>query len=135
MSRSHWLWTLLGVLLVTSGPACKPRLKSTAMVQAPTDPGLVFMEMDIFWTTYAGQDPLKYFDKYPGRFISMHLQGVDLNAPLPVPGGPRPPLTDSERLALQNRLVHMIGENRDHPERMMQLASEITAEAPPPGRA
>jgi sugar phosphate isomerase/epimerase len=28
-----------------------------------------------------------YFTKYPGRFISMHLQGVDLNAPHPGPGG------------------------------------------------
>ena len=27
-----------------------------------------------------------YFRHYPGRFISMHLQGVDLNAPLPAPG-------------------------------------------------
>ena len=28
-----------------------------------------------------------YFKKYPGRFISMHLQGVDLKAPL-VPAAP-----------------------------------------------
>ncbi len=32
-------------------------------------------------------DPVMYFEKYPGRFISMHLQGVDTNAPLPAPGG------------------------------------------------
>jgi sugar phosphate isomerase/epimerase len=36
-------------------------------------------------------DPVMYFSKHPGRFISMHLQGVDLNAPMPTPGGPRPP--------------------------------------------
>src|SRR3954463_10067310 len=36
-------------------------------------------------------DPVAYFAKYPGRFTSMHLQGVDLSAPVPVPGGPRPP--------------------------------------------
>ena len=35
-------------------------------------------------------DPVTYFAKHPGRFISMHLQGVDLNAPLPAPGGQRP---------------------------------------------
>ena len=28
-----------------------------------------------------------YFMRYPGRFLSMHLQGVDLNAPLPAAGG------------------------------------------------
>jgi len=27
-----------------------------------------------------------YFNKYPGRFISMHLQGVDLKAPEPARG-------------------------------------------------
>jgi sugar phosphate isomerase/epimerase len=36
-------------------------------------------------------DPVTYFTKYPGRFVSMHLQGVDLNAPAPGPGRPRPP--------------------------------------------
>src|SRR6185437_13026309 len=39
-------------------------------------------------------DPVMYFNKYPGRFISMHLQGVDLNAPMPQrgarQGGARP---------------------------------------------
>ncbi len=34
-------------------------------------------------------DPITYFEKYPGRFISMHLQGVDTNAPLPTPGARR----------------------------------------------
>jgi len=34
-------------------------------------------------------DPVMYFTKYPGRFISMHLQGVDLKAPGPG-AGPRP---------------------------------------------
>jgi sugar phosphate isomerase/epimerase len=27
----------------------------------------------------------EYFTKYPGRFISMHVQDVDMNAPLPPP--------------------------------------------------
>lgn len=41
-----------------------------------TDPALVAMEMDIFWTTYAGHDPLKYFAKYPGRFELWHLKDL-----------------------------------------------------------
>jgi sugar phosphate isomerase/epimerase len=36
-------------------------------------------------------DPVTYFTKYPGRFVSMHLQGVDLNAPAPGAGGGRRP--------------------------------------------
>ena len=41
---------------------------------AETDPTLVSMEMDIYWTTKAGQDPLAYFAKYPGRFKEVHLK-------------------------------------------------------------
>lgn len=36
-------------------------------------------------------DPVMYFTKYPGRFISLHLQGVDLKAPAPGMGGGRRP--------------------------------------------
>ena len=36
-------------------------------------------------TITAGLVGAEYFLKYPGRFISMHLQDVDMNAPAPVP--------------------------------------------------
>ncbi|HEX7980063.1 MAG TPA: twin-arginine translocation signal domain-containing protein [Gemmatimonadaceae bacterium] len=54
------------------------------------DPKLVKMQFQMSAMRVVG-DPVMYFSKYPGRFISMHLQGVDLNAPMPTPGGPRPP--------------------------------------------
>ena len=38
------------------------------------DPELLKMEMDVFWATYAGQDPLDYFQKYPGRFPLLHIK-------------------------------------------------------------
>lgn len=41
---------------------------------AQTDPKLVKMEMDLCWITVAGADPLKYFDKYPGRFPLVHVK-------------------------------------------------------------
>jgi sugar phosphate isomerase/epimerase len=50
------------------------------------DPNLVKMQFQMSAMRVVG-DPVMYFTKYPGRFISMHLQGVDLNAPLPGPGG------------------------------------------------
>jgi sugar phosphate isomerase/epimerase len=34
------------------------------------------MEMDIFWTTYAGADPLRYFRTYPGRFPLLHIKDL-----------------------------------------------------------
>jgi sugar phosphate isomerase/epimerase len=39
-----------------------------------TDPQLVKMEMDLCWITVGGQDPLKYFDQYPGRFPLVHVK-------------------------------------------------------------
>jgi sugar phosphate isomerase/epimerase len=53
------------------------------------DPKLVKMQFQMSAMRVVG-DPVTYFTKYPGRFVSMHLQGVDLNAPAPGPGGPGP---------------------------------------------
>jgi len=44
------------------------------------DPKLVKMQFQMSAMVAVG-DPVMYFTKYPGRFISMHLQGVDLGAP------------------------------------------------------
>jgi sugar phosphate isomerase/epimerase len=40
-------------------------------------------------TITAGFVAADYFLKYPGRFLSMHLQDVDMNAPLPAGQGGR----------------------------------------------
>jgi sugar phosphate isomerase/epimerase len=45
------------------------------------DPKLVKMQFQMSAMKTVG-DPVKYFTKYPGRFLSMHLQGVDLNPTL-----------------------------------------------------
>jgi len=39
-----------------------------------TDPKLVDFEMDIYWITQAGGDPLAYFAKHPGRFRLIHAK-------------------------------------------------------------
>ena len=54
------------------------------------DPRLVKMQFQMSAMRTIG-DPIMYFSKHPGRFTSLHLQGVDLKAPAPVPGGPRAP--------------------------------------------
>ncbi len=41
---------------------------------AETDPTLVQLEMDLYWITKGGQDPLAYFARYPGRFPMVHVQ-------------------------------------------------------------
>jgi sugar phosphate isomerase/epimerase len=42
-----------------------------------TDPDLVDMEVDVYWMTRAGEDPVGYFQKYPGRFRLCHLKDLD----------------------------------------------------------
>jgi sugar phosphate isomerase/epimerase len=41
-----------------------------------TDPNLVKMEMDLCWISTTGTDPVKYFEKYPGRFPLVHVKDV-----------------------------------------------------------
>lgn len=43
------------------------------------DPKLVGMEMDLYWVVNANQDPIKYFEKYPGRFELWHVKDMDKN--------------------------------------------------------
>lgn len=40
------------------------------------DANFVKMEMDLGWITVGGQDPLKYFARYPGRFCIVHVKDV-----------------------------------------------------------
>jgi sugar phosphate isomerase/epimerase len=40
------------------------------------DPRFVKMEMDLFWITKGGKDPLTYFEKWPGRFPLVHVKDM-----------------------------------------------------------
>jgi sugar phosphate isomerase/epimerase len=46
-----------------------------------TDPSLVQFEMDCFWVTRAGHDPVAYFEKYPGRFPLLHIKDLKQGYP------------------------------------------------------
>jgi len=46
---------------------------------AELDKDLVTMELDIFWTTKAGQDPVEIIKKYPGRFELFHMKDMFTN--------------------------------------------------------
>lgn len=41
-----------------------------------TDPGLVFLEMDIYWTTAGGADPVAYLKEYPSRYKMLHMKDM-----------------------------------------------------------
>ena len=42
-----------------------------------TEPETVNFQMDLYWVTRAGVDPLDYFEKYPGRFKVWHVKDMD----------------------------------------------------------
>ncbi len=47
------------------------------LILAETDAQKVQMEMDLYWITKAGYDPIFYFEKYPGRFPLVHVKDMD----------------------------------------------------------
>jgi sugar phosphate isomerase/epimerase len=46
------------------------------------DPKLVKFEMDCFWVTHAGADPVAYFKKYPGHFPLLHIKDMKDHPPV-----------------------------------------------------
>ncbi|MBN2001446.1 sugar phosphate isomerase/epimerase [candidate division KSB1 bacterium] len=42
-----------------------------------TDPALVAMEIDLYWIIKGNQEPIPYFEKYPGRFPLWHVKDMD----------------------------------------------------------
>jgi sugar phosphate isomerase/epimerase len=41
------------------------------------DKSIVNFQMDLYWVTKAGKDPLDYFMRYPGRFKIWHVKDMD----------------------------------------------------------
>ncbi len=41
-----------------------------------TDPSLVFFEMDLYWTTAGGADPVAYLETYKNRYRLMHVKDM-----------------------------------------------------------
>lgn len=44
------------------------------MILERTDAGLVQIELDLYWITKAGVDPMTYFERHPGRFPLCHVK-------------------------------------------------------------
>ena len=47
-----------------------------------SDPRMVDFEMDIYWVVTAGEDPIKWFQKYPNRFRLGHIKDRKKDTPL-----------------------------------------------------
>jgi sugar phosphate isomerase/epimerase len=47
------------------------------VLAAGTDPELVRLELDLYWATLAGADPLAWFRRWPGRVTMVHVKDRD----------------------------------------------------------
>lgn len=56
-----------------------------------TKPDLVSFQMDVYWVHYAGQDPVKLLEKYPGRWVTMHIKDMLKDLATGVHTGGTPP--------------------------------------------
>lgn len=52
-----------------------------------TDPSLFTFQMDLGWARVAKQNPVEWFNKYPGRFRMWHIKDMNLAKGSPVPVG------------------------------------------------
>ncbi len=46
-----------------------------------TRAGEVDYEMDVFWVVHAGQDPVAYLKRFPGRFVMFHIKDMKAGTP------------------------------------------------------
>jgi sugar phosphate isomerase/epimerase len=46
------------------------------LLMAETDPKTVFFQMDVVWVVFPGQDPVKLLEKYPDRWLLVHLKDL-----------------------------------------------------------
>jgi sugar phosphate isomerase/epimerase len=56
-----------------------------------TKPELVSFEMDVFWAFHGGQDPVKLLNKYPNRWVALHLKDIRKGAETGLSSGSAPP--------------------------------------------
>ncbi|WP_242923222.1 sugar phosphate isomerase/epimerase family protein [Pontibacter liquoris] len=47
------------------------------LILAETDKDLVGMELDLYWATKSGNDPVALFEQHPGRFPMWHVKDMD----------------------------------------------------------
>ena len=55
-----------------------------------TDPKLASFQLDCFWCVRAGKDPVDYFNRFPGRFLQLHIKDLKPGYPPSTGGDDRP---------------------------------------------
>jgi sugar phosphate isomerase/epimerase len=61
------------------------------LLATETDPAVVHFQADVFWIAWPGQDPVKILQRYPSRFLLMHLKDIRKGTKLGDLSGQAPP--------------------------------------------
>lgn len=48
------------------------------LLMEKTDPNYVYFQMDVMWVLFPGEDPAAWLEKYPNRWILLHLKDLKL---------------------------------------------------------
>ncbi len=64
------------------------------LIAQRTNPEFVNFEMDVFWVTHGGQDPVALMKKYPTRWKMMHVKDIRRGAPTGLYTGHAPATDD-----------------------------------------
>jgi sugar phosphate isomerase/epimerase len=60
-----------------------------------TKPENVCYEMDVFWVLHGGANPVKLMEKYPSRWVALHVKDLRKGAPILLPKPESAPDTDN----------------------------------------
>jgi sugar phosphate isomerase/epimerase len=93
---------------------------------AETDPNLVTFEMDIFWVVKGGQDPLKYFEKHPGRFKLWHVKDMGNDGESCIVGNGHIKFREMMKHAKQAGLKRIVYEQEQYSEGTPMFCAEQT---------
>jgi sugar phosphate isomerase/epimerase len=102
------------------------QLPYDALLEA-MDPKLIKLEIDLYWMIHAGQDPLKYFARWPGRIPLVHVKdrhAPPLDAMADVGSG----TIDWRRIFAQHQqagIEHYIVERDDSPNGLLTAATSF----------
>jgi sugar phosphate isomerase/epimerase len=76
----------------------KDGVKGQDILLKETDPKLVVFELDIYWAEVAGENAIKHFEKYKGRYELCHVKQLISRDPKPAQGVLKGGLLDFQKI-------------------------------------
>jgi sugar phosphate isomerase/epimerase len=56
-------------------------IEGTSLYEVLAKETTIALEMDLYWAVRSSQDPIQWFEKYPGRFHMVHVKDMDKGQP------------------------------------------------------